>query len=82
MPNYRLFSLLQIVIIDTVTMALGEERGLITAPQTCKSHNYDVMKPIVLATWKHSFQGGCPDKSAILAESQVYRKRFPSNYLL
>lgn len=59
------------MIIDTVTMSLGEEKSVITVPQTCKSHNYDVMKPIVLATWKHSFQGGCPDKSAILAESQV-----------
>lgn len=40
-------------------------------PQTCAVHDYDVMKPVVLATWKHGFQGSCPDRSAILAESQV-----------
>ncbi|XP_065204844.1 teneurin-m isoform X4 [Planococcus citri] len=64
----------EIVIINTVVMSLGDEKAVIVAPQTCKSHNYDVMKPIVLATWKHSFQGGCPDKSAILAESQVVQE--------
>lgn len=59
------------MIINTVVMSLGDDKPVMTIPQTCKSHNYDLMKPIVLATWKHSFQGGCPDKSAILAESQV-----------
>lgn len=59
------------MIINTVMMSLADEKPLVTTTQTCKSHDYDTMKPIVLATWKHSFQGGCPDKSAILAESQV-----------
>lgn len=63
-------------------MSLAEEKGIINMPQSCKSHNYDVMKPIVLATWKHSFQGGCPDKSAILAESQVISNSFSTNKLM
>lgn len=53
-------------------MTLSDEKGSISPPQACMAHDYDTMKPVVLATWKHGFQGGCPDKSAILAESQVY----------
>lgn len=49
-------------------------------PQTCSVHDYDVMKPVVLATWKHGFQGSCPDRSAILAESQVIFE-FTTKYL-
>lgn len=52
-------------------MTLNDEKLTITPPQACMAHDYDMMKPVVLATWKHGFQGGCPDKSAILAESQV-----------
>lgn len=44
-------------------------------PQTpCPDHNYDELKPVVLATWKHGFQGGCPECSAILTESQVVQE--------
>jgi len=52
-------------------MGVGEEKAIIAAPHSCSAHDYDNMKPVVLATWKHGFQGACPDKSAILAESQV-----------
>lgn len=57
-------------------MEVGDDRSAILASasppsQACQAHDYDVMKPVVLATWKHGFQGACPDKSAILVESQV-----------
>ncbi|XP_030767229.1 teneurin-m isoform X3 [Sitophilus oryzae] len=64
----------EVVIIDNVIMTLGEEKSIISIPQPCGTHDYDTMKPVVLATWKHGFQGACPDKSAILTESQVIQE--------
>jgi hypothetical protein len=59
------------VIIDTIVMEIGDEKAVSSVPHSCAAHDYNLMKPVVLATWKHGFQGACPDKSAILAESQV-----------
>lgn len=59
------------MIIDTVVMEIGDEKSTPAVAHSCAAHDYDLMKPVVLATWKHGFQGACPDKSAILAESQV-----------
>lgn len=62
----------EVVIIDTVTMATTDEvRGLASQAHPCTSHDYDLMRPVVLATWKHGFQGACSDRSAVLVESQV-----------
>ncbi|XP_039300714.1 teneurin-m-like, partial [Nilaparvata lugens] len=60
----------EVVIIDTVEMYLNDDKPASVGPHACRAHDYDLMKPVVLATWKHGFQGSCPDKSAILAESQ------------
>lgn len=57
-------------------MWTGEEKPIVLAPHACRAHDYDLMKPVVLATWKHGFQGACPDKSSILAESQVKLNMF------
>ncbi|KAH8318477.1 hypothetical protein KR067_003830 [Drosophila pandora] len=65
----------EVVIIDGVVMSMSEEKGLATTTtHTCFAHDYDLMKPVVLASWKHGFQGACPDRSAILAESQVIQE--------
>ncbi|XP_022829048.1 teneurin-m isoform X3 [Spodoptera litura] len=64
----------EVVIIDTVLMTTMDEKINMGPPQACLAHDYDTMKPVVLATWKHGFQGACPDKSAILAESQVIQE--------
>ncbi|XP_017767897.1 PREDICTED: teneurin-m isoform X2 [Nicrophorus vespilloides] len=64
----------EVVIIDDVMMTTGEEKSMMGIPQPCGAHDFDTMKPVVLATWKHGFQGACPDKSAILAESQVVQE--------
>ncbi|XP_071453131.1 teneurin-m isoform X1 [Hetaerina americana] len=64
----------EVVIIDAIVMVTGDEKPLPPAAQACESHDYDLMMPVVLATWKHGFQGACPDKSAILAESQVVQE--------
>lgn len=64
----------EVVIIETVTMSIEDEKDISKFPHPCNSHDYDNMKPVVLATWKHGFQGACPDRSAILAESQVVQE--------
>ncbi|GFU21464.1 teneurin-m [Nephila pilipes] len=68
----------EIVVVDKVTLQLqdrkqkSQEEDSKTA--TCPDHDYDTMKPVVLATWKHGFQGGCPERSSVLAESQVIQE--------
>jgi len=52
-------------------MSLTEDKGVQLSGQACKAHDYDLMKPVVLASWKHGFQGSWSDKSAVLTESQV-----------
>ncbi|XP_017764614.1 PREDICTED: teneurin-m isoform X1 [Eufriesea mexicana] len=64
----------EVVIIDKIVMSAAEEKQPNHIPHACAAHDYDLMKPVVLATWKHGFQGACPDKSAILAESQVIQE--------
>ncbi|XP_014486538.1 PREDICTED: teneurin-m isoform X2 [Dinoponera quadriceps] len=64
----------EVVIIDKIIMSTAEEKPPLHVPHACTAHDYDLMKPVVLATWKHGFQGACPDKSAILAESQVIQE--------
>ncbi|XP_034187283.2 teneurin transmembrane protein Ten-m isoform X3 [Osmia lignaria lignaria] len=64
----------EVVIIDKIVMSTAEEKQPFHVPHACAAHDYDLMKPVVLATWKHGFQGACPDKSAILAESQVIQE--------
>ncbi|XP_021710866.1 teneurin-m isoform X5 [Aedes aegypti] len=64
----------EVVIIETVVMSTMDDKEKTGPPHTCFSHDYDSMKPVVLATWKHGFQGACPDRSAILAESQVVQE--------
>lgn len=64
----------EVVIIDDIVMVIGDEKQGPQIPHPCSAHNFDSMKPVVLATWKHGFQGACPDKSAILAESQVVQE--------
>ncbi|XP_024082461.1 teneurin-m isoform X3 [Cimex lectularius] len=66
----------EVVIIDTVTMWTGEDKPTQLGPHACRAHDYDTMRAVVLATWKHGFQGSCPDKSAILVESQVVQESF------
>lgn len=64
----------EVVIMDDIVMTRDEEKSVSNIPAPCRAHDYDTMKPVVLATWKHGFQGACPDKSAILAESQVVQE--------
>ncbi|XP_043476119.1 teneurin-m isoform X2 [Leptopilina heterotoma] len=64
----------EVVIIDKVIMSTADEKPSLYMTHTCAAHDYDVMKPVILATWKHGFQGACPNKSAVLVESQVVQE--------
>lgn len=64
----------EFVLLDTITMSIEDEKSPARSPALCLSHDYDLVKPIVLATWKHGFQGSSPTKSAILVESQVVQE--------
>jgi teneurin len=64
----------EVVILETVMMSIDDEKSPVKFPTPCTSHNYDLVKPIVLATWKNGYQGSCPTKSAILIESQVVQE--------
>ena len=69
----------EVVILDTVSMSTQEERLTASVTTVCDAHDYDSMRPVVLATWKHGFQGSCPGQSAILAESQVQFDPIPNS---
>ncbi|XP_064481660.1 teneurin-m-like isoform X2 [Ornithodoros turicata] len=64
----------EIVILSKVIMSLDHTKLPDRRAPGCLDHDFDSMKPVVLATWKHGFQGGCPERSAILAESQVVQE--------
>ena len=68
----------EIVVIDKITLSLIDQRkpkADESKSAVCSNHDYDTMKPVVLATWKHGFQGGCPERNSVLAESQVRLKK-------
>ncbi len=64
----------QVIILDVVTMKTEDVASAPAVSVLCEAHDYDAMRPVVLATWKHGFQGSCPAQSAILAESQVVQE--------
>ncbi|KAL3212092.1 hypothetical protein MRX96_008338 [Rhipicephalus microplus] len=64
----------EIVVMKKVIMSLSQNKALENRGLACSDHDYDTMRPVVLATWKHGFQGGCPERSAVLAESQVVQE--------
>lgn len=64
----------EVIILDTVSMSVDDEKAPARFSLPCNSHDYDSMKPLILATWQHGFQGSCPSKSALLAESQVVQE--------
>lgn len=66
----------EVIIINNVVMSNQDTSDTDSEPDPCPDHDYDGMKPVVLATWKHEFLGGCPEKSTILAESQVHSESF------
>ena len=51
----------EVVVLDPVKLSRTTETGVLipdmmTPRKPCKDHDFDYMKPLVLATWKHGFQ--------------------------
>ena len=71
----------EIVVLEKIGLTIDDHAG---SEQTnfdskkssvCSDHDYDKMKPIVVATWKQAFQNGhSASKSAILAETQIVQE--------
>ena len=55
----------QIVVIDDVQLTREAAAPLYGGAQACTEHDYDVMRPVVLASWKHEFQGESADLASI-----------------
>ena len=65
----------EVIVLDPVKLSRTSDSGFVVpdilAPRVpCKDHDFNTMKPLVLATWKHGSQGQMPGKSSILVESQ------------
>ncbi|XP_042234258.1 teneurin-m-like isoform X2 [Homarus americanus] len=75
----------EVVVLDdivmTVTGLAGNEHTYEYHDHTqrhltshCPLHDYDLLRPVVMATWQNVFQGECPDVDAILVESQAVQE--------
>ncbi|XP_075677439.1 teneurin transmembrane protein Ten-m isoform X1 [Dermatophagoides pteronyssinus] len=72
----------EIIVLDKIFFNLeGQTPAAVTndadnkKSAICSDHDYDKMKPIVVATWKQPFQNShSSDQSAILAESQIVQE--------
>ncbi|XP_022650380.1 teneurin-m-like isoform X4 [Varroa destructor] len=65
-----------ILVLGEVVMTPGELKA-VDGPKSnaiCTEHDFEAMTPVIMATWRHGFQGGCSNRSAILAESQVVQE--------
>ncbi|OQR79684.1 teneurin-3-like [Tropilaelaps mercedesae] len=65
-----------ILVLGEVVMTPGELKVIDGSKSSaiCAEHDFEAMRPVVMATWRHGFQGGCSNRSAILAESQVVQE--------
>jgi teneurin len=65
----------RIITMDAVTMLLDSETSQHASDQLCTSeieHDHYKLKPVVLATWRHSQLGCCDDApTAIVPEMRV-----------
>ena len=75
----------QVVIIEPVVMAMDKDRtesgnsnNVNMTSTVCVSHDYETMRPIVMASWRLGLQtASSGDKSGIVVESRVIREVIP-----
>ena len=62
----------EMVTVRTVTLRTRSD-VTIDVDDACDAtvHDYDVMRPVIVSTWEHTQLRACPDRSAIIPESQV-----------
>lgn len=79
----------EIVVLDDVVMTVSGQsssqsgtsysdpallgRPTMAVPH-CPEHDYDLLRPVVMATWQNVLQGECPEKDAILVEAQAVQE--------
>lgn len=59
------------VVMMSVAQEPSEGEAMFEEQAGCLPHDADRMKPIVYQTWRPGSQGGCTERSAIIAETQV-----------
>lgn len=70
----------EIVVLDKLILTIDGQSSPdhnldFKKSQICSDHDYDKMKPMVVATWKQPFQNGqAASKSTILAETQIVQE--------
>ena len=71
----------EVLVIDNVVMAMNnfeEIDGNSTQANTCDSHDYENMKPIVVASWRLGSQSPTRSlKSGIITETRVLQEVLP-----
>ncbi|OQR66691.1 teneurin-3-like [Tropilaelaps mercedesae] len=65
------------VVMMSVAQEPSEGEAMFEEQAGCLPHDADRMKPIVYQTWRPGSQGGCTERSAIIAETQVIQEALP-----
>ncbi|XP_028967535.1 teneurin-m [Galendromus occidentalis] len=65
------------VVMMSVAQDPNEGEAMFEEQSGCLVHDYDRMKPIVYQTWRPGSQGGCTERTAIIAETQVIQEALP-----
>lgn len=73
----------KVVVLDDIVMTVSGSTDHTTSyhdhlprrpTSHCPLHDYDLLRPIIMATWQNVFQGECPHADAILVESQAVQE--------
>ena len=73
---------LQVVVMDPVVMSMtpNPDSDYYQGNASCSSHDYESIKPIVMASWKlgsHSASRADVDRSGIIAETRILQEVLP-----
>ena len=63
----------EMVTVRTITLRTRSDVTIDVEQNVCDvtMHDYDVMRPVIVSTWQHTQLRACPDRSAVIPESQV-----------
>ncbi|XP_040567553.1 teneurin-m isoform X3 [Lepeophtheirus salmonis] len=68
----------EVVVLDPVKLSSSNTAfavpDIFKNTRPCPSHDVNKIRPVVLATWKHGFQGDIPSQSAVLVEPQALQE--------
>ncbi|XP_063885071.1 teneurin-m-like isoform X4 [Scylla paramamosain] len=73
----------KVVVLDDIVMTVSgstdhsnafHDHAQHRTTSHCPLHDYDLLRPIIMATWQNVFQGECPHADTILVESQAVQE--------